>query len=257
MKNWMLEPTGIPGVLPLDPTTIPKFVNQLTKPPVFVPWDAMRPETGKNLPPIRGHRKDDSASSFLPPGFPEDEGLCLRRPGELRRARPAAEHSDGILDRPDRPSRQSADQRIFVHYINNLDGAHMFPVDPTIMAANPNNAPIPTAPFKPFPPGYPQFQSPIPTVAHLHGGVTPLTRTAFRDPGSPRTNQEGPDIQRLHVRIFQRAVADDALVSRPRSGHDAPQSWPPAWRACSSSATRRTMPLHRCFPRDSSRFLSC
>ena len=37
MKNWMLEPTGIPGVGPLDPTTIPKWVNQLTKPPVHVP----------------------------------------------------------------------------------------------------------------------------------------------------------------------------------------------------------------------------
>src|SRR4029450_3781758 len=51
MKNWALEPTGIPGVFPLDPTTIPKFVNQLTKPPVHVPVGTrFDPQTGRNLP---------------------------------------------------------------------------------------------------------------------------------------------------------------------------------------------------------------
>src|SRR6267142_4224770 len=51
MKNWALEPTGIPGVFSLDPTTIPKFVNELTKPPVHVPIGTRRePGTGNNLP---------------------------------------------------------------------------------------------------------------------------------------------------------------------------------------------------------------
>src|SRR3984893_368700 len=51
MRNWALEPTGIPGVFPLDPTTIPQFVNQLTKPPVPVAVGTRRePETGRNLP---------------------------------------------------------------------------------------------------------------------------------------------------------------------------------------------------------------
>ena len=36
MRNWALEPTGVAGVSPLDPLTIPKYVNELTKPPVFV-----------------------------------------------------------------------------------------------------------------------------------------------------------------------------------------------------------------------------
>ena len=31
VKNWMLHPTGIPGVQPLDPNTVPKFVNQLSR----------------------------------------------------------------------------------------------------------------------------------------------------------------------------------------------------------------------------------
>ena len=81
------------------------------------------------------------------------------------------------------------DQRFFVHYINQLDGDLMFPNDPTIMGANVNDAPIPTAPFKHFPPGYKDFQSPIPTVAHLHGGVTPSASDGF--PESWFTINEG------------------------------------------------------------------
>jgi len=47
------------------------------------------------------------------------------------------------------------------------------------MGANVNNSPIPVPPFKPFPPGYEQFQDPIPTVVHLHGGVTPSDADGF------------------------------------------------------------------------------
>jgi hypothetical protein len=28
VTNWALEPTGVPGVSPLDPMTIPKFVSE-------------------------------------------------------------------------------------------------------------------------------------------------------------------------------------------------------------------------------------
>src|SRR5260221_2685133 len=64
----------------------------------------------------------------------------------------------------------------------------MSPPPPTTMAAPPNTAPPPHPPFVmpatgtlfvPFPPGYPQFQSPIVTVAHLHGGVTPSDSDGF------------------------------------------------------------------------------
>src|SRR5215468_5172816 len=38
VKNWALQATGSsnPAVKPLDPNTIPKFVNQLTRPATFV-----------------------------------------------------------------------------------------------------------------------------------------------------------------------------------------------------------------------------
>jgi len=51
MRNWMLEPTGINGVNPLDPASIPKYVTQLTKPPLHVAVGTKTdPETGKKVP---------------------------------------------------------------------------------------------------------------------------------------------------------------------------------------------------------------
>src|SRR5262245_51143147 len=51
MINWALEPTGIEGVSPLDPASIPKWVNQLSTPPVHVPVGTGRdPLTGRTIP---------------------------------------------------------------------------------------------------------------------------------------------------------------------------------------------------------------
>ena len=61
-------------------------------------------------------------------------------------------------------------KHIRVHFRNDLEGRHIFPVDPTLMVANPNNAPDARAAVPPFPPGYDTAQSPIPIVTHLHGG---------------------------------------------------------------------------------------
>jgi len=172
MKNWALEPTGIPGVFPLDPTTIPKFVNQLTKPPVHVPVGTKRePSTGKNLPLYEVSQRTIH-QQVLPPGFPTTK---LYAYGGLvnfsEKDQPA--NIQTAFTFPGPTFEAVRNQRIFVHYRNELDGDLMFPVDPTIMAANVNDSPIPDPPFKPFPPGYEKFQDPIPTVVHLHGGVTP------------------------------------------------------------------------------------
>src|SRR6266540_234518 len=86
------------------------------------------------------------------------------------------------------------------------------------MGANVNNSPIPVPPFKPFPPGYEQFQDPIPTVVHLHGGVTPSDSDGFPEAWFTK---ERSGIYVHHVRVFQRPVRDNALVSRPYAGHDA------------------------------------
>jgi len=178
VKNWMLQPTGIPGVQPLDPNTVPKFVNQLSRPPVFVPVGTkFDRSTGRDIP-LYEVVEDTVFQQILPPGFPKTK--IYGYGGRVNTAKPGEPQKiDTVFSTPGPTFEARSNRRIFVHYVNNLDGPHMFAVDPTIMAANPNNAPIPTAPFKPFPGGYPEFQSPIVTVPHLHGGVTPSDSDGF------------------------------------------------------------------------------
>lgn len=193
MKNWALEPTGIPGVFPLDPTTIPRFVNQLTKPPVHVPVGTRRePGTGNNLPLYEVSERTIQ-QQVLPPGFPTTKlyaygGLVnFSESGDLNQEIRTAFTFPG-------PTFEAVrNQRIFVHYRNELDGDLFLPNDPTIMAANVNNAPIPQPPFNPFPPGYKKFQNPIPTVVHLHGGVTPSASDGFPESWFTKDEQKtGP-----------------------------------------------------------------
>ncbi|HZD94627.1 MAG TPA: hypothetical protein VE133_10265, partial [Candidatus Sulfotelmatobacter sp.] len=178
--NWALQPTGSANtaVTPLDASTIPKFVNQLTRPATFVASGTkFDRQLGKNVP-IYQVTENTIFQQVLPSGFPKTKMYAYG--GSANVAAPGQpQNIQTVFSSPGPTFEVTKDQRIFVNYTNNLSGSHMFPVDPTIMAANPNNAPIPTAPFAPFPPGYPQFQSPIVTVAHLHGGVTPSDSDGF------------------------------------------------------------------------------
>jgi spore coat protein A len=76
-----------------------------------------------------------------------------------------------------------------VKWVNNLIDAegnplsHMFPVDPTLHWANPNGLAKPTSPVTAlsFPPGFPDVQSPVPIVPHLHGGEVPSVSDGHPD----------------------------------------------------------------------------
>src|SRR5215472_14716432 len=188
MRPWatMLTGSSNPAVTPLDPNTVPKFVNQLTRPATFVPIGTkFDRQLGRNVP-LYQVTMDTVFQQILPPGFPKTKIYAYG--GHANVAAPGQpQNIQNVFSTPGPTFEATANQRIFVHYINDLDGPHMFPVDPTIHAANPNNAPIPQPPFVdangnllvPFPPGYPQFQSPIVTVPHLHGGYTPSASDGF------------------------------------------------------------------------------
>src|SRR5262244_776416 len=178
VKNWMLQPTGIPGVQPLDPNTVPKFKNQLSRLPTFVPVGTKFDKSLGRDVPLYEVTENIVFQQILPPGFPKTKIYAYG--GKVNTAGPGQlANIQTVFQTPGPTFETTRDHRIFVHYINNIGGPHMFPVDPTIMAANPNNAPIPTPPFNTFPPGYQQFQDPIVTVPHLHGGVTPSDSDGF------------------------------------------------------------------------------
>jgi len=154
---------------PLNPNTIPKYVNQLAVPPVYEPTVIKDPITGK----VKSRNYQVTISEFtqqiLPAGFPKTTvwgyGSKVRDP----------ETGDIIPDFKSAPGPTFEVKRyipINVQWVNNLTVSQPLAVDPTIHWANPNNMPMPMPPFQPFPPGYPLAQSPVPIVTHLHGGET-------------------------------------------------------------------------------------
>jgi FtsP/CotA-like multicopper oxidase with cupredoxin domain len=158
----------------IDPTTIPKYVDQLVIPPVYVPtysidWKAHKliqnyhvdmsefyeqilPTVDANGNPTGfgptkvwgygGYVKDAVTGKFL--------GYIRNSPG------PTFEVLRGI------PAR--------VTWQNKITTPHMFAVDPTLHWANPNDMPMMLDPPYPgFPPGFEAAQANVSLVTHLHG----------------------------------------------------------------------------------------
>src|SRR5882762_2076518 len=74
--DWSKMPTGVAAtngattVTPLDPNTIPKFVNQLTRPATFVASGTkFDPQLGRNVP-LYNVTEVQTTQQILPPGFP-------------------------------------------------------------------------------------------------------------------------------------------------------------------------------------------
>ncbi len=146
---------------PLDPKTIPKYVNELVIPPIFKPIVTTDPSTDEVLSHNYTIFETTLKQQILPTCFPKtlvfgyegiiEDGSCFSStPG------PTFEAIRGVP--------------VNVQWVNNLTDPHFLPVDPTLHWANPNNIPTPDPPFLPFPPGYPLAQSPVPVTTHLHGG---------------------------------------------------------------------------------------
>jgi FtsP/CotA-like multicopper oxidase with cupredoxin domain len=147
----------------LDPTTIPRFKNQL---PMFSTYKPILTRDSKG----NVIRKEFTVhiakftQQQLPSGFPATPlfgygGDVIRPDGSVGFERTS----------PGPKFEQTRNVPALIHYRNELQGRHPLPVDPTLDWANPNNFPKPRPPFLPFPPGYDQAQSPITHTTHTHG----------------------------------------------------------------------------------------
>jgi FtsP/CotA-like multicopper oxidase with cupredoxin domain len=163
----------------LDPNTIPKFVNQFVRLPTYKPT-VVRDSKGKVI------RKEFNVSMAkftdqqLPPPLPRT--LLFGYGGQVKVGNcPITEETEAKVIAAGKCASEfrrnspgpSFEQTRFIpariNFSNQLTGEHPLPVDPTLDWANPNNFPKPNPPFLPFPPGYPQAQSPITHVTHTHG----------------------------------------------------------------------------------------
>ncbi|MDP4145527.1 MAG: multicopper oxidase [Bacillota bacterium] len=179
-------------VTKLDPLSIPKFVNQLVKPPVYKPFEINMKEKSEKLCK-KTHLYFIDISQFkeqiLPNDFPETTvwgyGGLVRDPetGSIKYSRSAPGATfEAIRDIPVR-----------VKWINRLKESHLFAVDPTLHWANPNGMPMePPKPWPPFPPGFPEAQRPVPIVTHLHGGEVPSIYDGHPDAWFTYNGKKGP-----------------------------------------------------------------
>ncbi|MDD1676221.1 MAG: multicopper oxidase domain-containing protein [Methanomicrobiales archaeon] len=149
-----------PGTL--DPTTIPKYVNQLTGPPPV--W--MKTTGNPNYDYVISVAPHNQ--QLLPPGFPQTPMIAY---GGQARDSVTGKPIGFIRNSPGASFEITTGKPIKVKWVNDIpaDVKMPFAVDPTLDWANPNEMATPTAPFTAFPPGYDQAQSPIPIVPHVHG----------------------------------------------------------------------------------------
>jgi len=149
----------------LDPLTIPKYVNQLVKPPVYVPTTI----GGVNYYTINMTKFQQQ---IIPPSTPNPLNPLLPFPTT------EVWGYGGIVDgnvffrfAPAPTFEAMRGTPINVTWQNNITTSHMFAVDPTLHWANPRMMPMmPPMPWPAYPPGFTEAQSPVPLITHLHGG---------------------------------------------------------------------------------------
>ena len=151
----------------LDPLSIPKFENQLAAPPpVFQP--KLVTSSGK----VIRHEYTVTMSSFQEQILPQSMNLLTTVWGYGGGANDVVTGASlGFVQSSPGPTFEAVRGiPIKVTWQNNISSPYMLPVDPTIHWANPNNNVMLTSSFPPYPPGYPNAQSPVLLVTHLHGG---------------------------------------------------------------------------------------
>lgn len=175
----------------LNPASIPKYVNQLVKPPVYKPFIIyVKSKDGECYEERHLHFVDicEFEQQVLPEGFPKT--TVWGYGGLVKDTETGALYSKSA---PGATFEAIRGVPIMVKWVNQLTGRHLFAVDPTLHWANPNDMPMdPPKPWPPFPPGFPDAQSPVPIVTHLHGGEVPSIYDGHPDTWFTADGTKGP-----------------------------------------------------------------
>ena len=177
----------------LDPMDIPKYVNQLSKPPVYKPCisNKWRPFGHSRIKHSYTIDISEFDQQILPPGLPQTKvwgygGLIYdKKTGKAKYSRSA----------PGATFEATRGVPIEVKWINKLEGRHLFAVDPTLHWANPNHMPAHNLPkpWPAFPPGFEKAQFPVPIVTHLHGGENKSVDDGHPEAWFTFDGKHGPD----------------------------------------------------------------
>lgn len=178
-----------PPLGPLDPYTIPMFVNQLTGPPPVYEPTVILDGLGNVIRHEYAIEMVESSQQVLPGGF-----LPTKVWGYGGLAKDAVTGvSLGYVSNSPGPSFEATKGLpIRVTWKNSIITPLQFAVDPTLHWANPDNVPMPTAPFPTFPPGFPSAQVNPALVPHLHGLEVQSTSDGGPDAWWTATGIQGP-----------------------------------------------------------------
>jgi spore coat protein A len=139
----------------LDPTTIPKWVNQINgAPPMYEPEVV----NGVEEYTIEMTR---SKQQVLPPSYPKTTVWGYGGMTNL----------GYVVNSPGPTFEATRNVPVKVTWVNNIRSQHLYTVDPTLHWADPNGLGTVTAPFLPYSAGYAMAQRPVPLVTHLHGAI--------------------------------------------------------------------------------------
>jgi len=180
--SFAAKPVPPPGPT-LNPKTIPKYTQQLVIPPVYTPASVM--VNGKLTDTYQVEMVSGVLQQILPPGFPTTPVWAYK----------GLTNAGVLAHSPAATFEARTGTPVQVTWINTITSNYMFPIDPTLHWANPNNIPMDTAMTQamnglapPYPPGYNGIpytlpgtttvtnpngwnaQAPVPLVTHLHGG---------------------------------------------------------------------------------------
>lgn len=176
-----------PGTI--DPTTIPKWENQLTgPPPVFVPTVVTH---GKGN--VMRYDYTVDMTEFQQQILPQSMGMTTTVWGYGGEARDAltGQPLGYIRNSPGPTFEATRGIPSQVTWQNEITGGHLFAVDPTLHWADPNNLGMLNPPYNPYPPGYLDAQSPVPLIPHLHGGEVQSTSDGHPEAWFTYDGQQG------------------------------------------------------------------
>jgi spore coat protein A, manganese oxidase len=189
---------------PLDPASIPQWVNQLTGPlPVYVPINVtdnlgsvIRQEYKVNITQFTQQLLPTQDASGKPTGF---GATTVWGYGGLAMDPASGQYLGYIRSTPGPTFEAIRNVPIQVKWVNDLLDTQgnplqsLFAVDPTIHWANPNGMAMASGGTAPgYPPGFPDAQSPVPIVTHLHGGEVSSADDGNPDAWFTATGDHGP-----------------------------------------------------------------
>jgi len=160
----------IPGTI--NPLSIPKWVNQITGPPPVYTPTVITDANDNVLSHEYTVEMTTGTQQILPAPLPTTPVWWYQ--GQAHDAVTGADL--GVVgNSPGATFEAVRGIPVDVTWVNNINVPQPFAVDPTLHWADPNNLGMVMAPFPPYPPGYPQAQSNVPLVTHLHGAEVQST----------------------------------------------------------------------------------